>query len=132
VRAQVEHDRAFSADDLVAAPLEETAGLDVVFPHLDLELVSASLGGAARKLAEDSRADPLATEVHDDLRVRVSVLRLADLQEGPGDRLSVQAADEVGQIRPRVEVVAEVLGARRRQPQVGVRRDLDHGCDVGI
>jgi hypothetical protein len=53
VRAQVEHDRALSADDFIAAPLEETAGLGVVLPRLDLELVLPSLRGPPRKLAED-------------------------------------------------------------------------------
>ena len=52
VCAQVEHDRVL-ADDLVAATLEETTGLGVVLPRLDLELVLASLRGPPRKLAED-------------------------------------------------------------------------------
>jgi hypothetical protein len=132
VRAQVEHDRALTTDDLVATPLEETAGLGIVLPRLDLERILPSLRGPLRELAEDSRADALATEVHDDLHMCVGVVSLISLQKGPGDRLSSQACDEEGQLRPRVELVPEVLGTWRRQPQVGACCDPDHRSDVGV
>ena len=132
VLAEVEDHCTLAADDPVAAALEEAAGLAVVLPGLAAEGGLALGRSPLRHLAQQRRAYSSAPAVLDDVHVGVRMGPVVRPDEPTADGVTVQPGDQEGQVPSGCELVPQVLGARRRQPKLAARRDVNHFGDVRV